>query len=81
MKNNKKYKLNLIILLCLTIILILIYLKDKQIDLFYIFKLPNSKTDNKYYDCKMSNTNNKINNLQKNIKRVLNGDNIYKILI
>jgi len=76
MKNNKKYKLNLIILLCLTIILILIYLKDKQIDLFYIFKLPNSKTDNKYYDCKMSNTNNKINNLQKNIKRVLNGDNI-----
>ena len=76
MKNNKKYKLNLIILLCLTIILILIYLKDKQIDLFYIFKLPNSKTDNKYYDCKMSNTNNKINNLQKNIKRVLNRDNI-----
>jgi len=76
MKNNKNYKLNLIVLLCLTIILILIYLKDKQIDLFYIFKLPNSETDNKYYDCKMSNTNNKINNLQKNIKRVLNGNNI-----
>jgi len=72
MKNNKKYKLYLIILLCLTIILILIYFKDKKIDLFSLF---NSEND-KYYDCKMNNTNNKIKSLTQSIKSVLNGNNI-----
>ena len=36
MKINKNYKLILLIVLCLSIILLLIYLKDKKIDLFSI---------------------------------------------
>ena len=80
MKLNKHYKLNLLILLCLTIILILIYLKDKKIDLFGISINPYSI--NKYLKAQelenelqsqMNEQELKIKYLTEDTQIVLNG--------
>ena len=80
MKLNKQYKLNLLILLCLTIILILIYLKDKKIDLFGISI--NTYSINKYLKAQelenelqsqMNEQELKIKHLTEDTQIVLNG--------
>ena len=80
MKLNKKHKLNLLILLCLAIILILIYLKDKKIDLFGINI--NTYSINKYLrsqdlenelQSQMNEQELKIKHLTEDTQIVLNG--------
>lgn len=80
MKLNKKHKLNLLILLCLAIILILIYLKDKKIDLFGINI--NTYSINKYLRSQdlenelqrqMNEQELKIKHLTEDTQIVLNG--------
>ena len=80
MKINKNYKLNILIVLCLSIILLLIYLKDKKIDLFGI--TINSYGIQKYiqtqelvndFQYQLLDQDIKIDNLTKDTQIVING--------
>ena len=80
MKINKNYKLNILIVLCLSIILLLIYLKDKKIDLFGI--TINSYEIQKYlqtqelvndFQYQLLDQDIQIDNLTKDTQIVING--------
>ena len=80
MKLNKKTKVNLLILLCLAIILILIYLKDKKIELFgininpySIHKYISSQAFNNTLQSQINEQDIKINEITKDTQIVLNG--------